>query len=71
MSEEPKKPPMRRKPGAAPRRRRTEDAAVRIPRRKPHSYGQSAEMPEAPDSNPDTVETARKPVAKDEDAPQA
>jgi hypothetical protein len=70
MSDKPKKPPVRGKPGAAPRSKDAGEAGKTIPRRTPHSYGQSAEMPDTPDIDPRTVEAARKPVASDDDSPK-
>lgn len=63
MSEERKPPAGRRKPGAAPRRRRSAEPAD-TPKPKPHSYGQAAELSETPNTDPRIVETPRKPVAE-------
>jgi hypothetical protein len=71
MPDKPKKPPVRGNPGAPPGRKDASESAKSIPHRAPHSYGQAAEMPDVPDTDPRTAESARKPVASDDDPPVA
>jgi len=63
MNEQTPKPPQPRTPGGAPRRRSAGGSGPAKPHRAPRSYGQSAPMPEGPESNPDNVVTPKKPVA--------